>query len=627
MTPQQAQPSAMPNPFGHSSGGPLTRAADPDILQQVIDASPAMVQVAGLDYRFLAINKASADEFEHIFGVRPSRGDSMLELLADKPRQQAEVKAVWSRALAGESFKQTGEYGDVELGRRSYEMNYFPLLNGSGEQVGAFQFVYDTTGSVRRVLDPADTGGLHRAEGLVVSGLDEARYRELFAKIHEGFFIAEVVRNDRGQVVDFVFLEVNEAFTRQTRRPAQAVLGHAVTEAIPGFPFRLIELYGAVVDSGTPAAFEVQVPALQLRSFEARAHPLGGERFAVLFLDITERKRIEQALEESRASLATIVDSIDQIIWTARPDGYHEFFNRRWYEFTGATPGTTDGEGWACLFHPDDRERTSERWRHSLMTGEPYEIEYRLRHHTGVYRWMLGRAHPVRNDTGQILRWIGTCTDIHERKASAEQVELAGKELSHRIKNIFAVMSGLVALTARQYPESRAFADELMERLVALGEAHDYARPHAPDKGPAQNGATVLGLTGRLLRPYALEGYDRVELTGDDVPIEPRAITPLSLAIHELATNAAKYGAFAVAGGRVRVRGERVGERFILHWCERGGAAVQEPQRNGFGTRLVNLTLRDQLAGELTRTWNPEGLEVHVSVPMDRLVGEPHAQP
>ncbi|MBP1475188.1 PAS domain-containing protein [Frateuria sp. MAH-13] len=618
MTPQQAQPTTRPS--RPAENGPPEAPPALDILQQVIDASPAMVQVADLDYRLLAINKASANEFERIFGIHPRPGDSMLELLADMPRQQAEVKAVWSRALGGESFKQTGEYG-AEGSRKSYEMSYFPLRAASGEQVGAFQFGHETTGAVRHVRAPADAGGLHRAEAAAGAELQEGTYRELFASIREGFFIAEAVRDEHGGVVDFVFLEVNEAFTGQTGRDARDVLGRPVSEVIPGFPFSVIQLYGGVVDTGTPSVFEVNVPALQFRSFEARAHPLGGERFAVLFLDITERKRIEQALEESRASLATIVDSVDQIIWTARSDGYHDFFNRRWYEFTGAAPGTTEGDAWACLFHPDDRQRTFERWRHSLVTGEPYEIEYRMRHHSGAYRWMLGRAHPVRNEAGRILGWMGTCTDIHERKASAEQLELAGKELSHRIKNIFAVIAGLVALTVRQFPQSRPFANELMDRLMALGEAHDYARPHGRDEEPAETGATVLGLTRRLLRPYALEGYDRVELAGDDVPIEPRAVMPLSLAIHELATNAAKYGAFAVPEGRVKVWGERAGDRFVLHWCERGGAAVHEPRRTGFGTRLVDLTLRDQLTGELTRNWHPEGLEVHVSVPMERLAG------
>jgi two-component sensor histidine kinase len=142
---------------------------------------------------------------------------------------------------------------------------------------------------------------------------------------------------------------------------------------------------------------------------------------------------------------------------------------------------------------------------------------------------------------------------------------------------------------------------------------------------PVGREATVLGLTRRLLRPYALEGYDRIEVAGDDMALEPRAITPLSLAIHELATNAAKYGAFAVPGGKVRVCGERLADRFALLWREQGGPVVQEPERTGFGSRLVDLTLREQLAGELKRTWRPEGLEVCMSVPIDRLAADHQA--
>jgi PAS domain S-box-containing protein len=137
-----------------------------------------------------------------------------------------------------------------------------------------------------------------------------------------------------------------------------------------------------------------------------------------------ERLEAKRQLEESRATAATIVNFVDQIVWAARPDGYHDFFNERWYEFTGAPPRAAEGDAWAELFHPDDVERTFARWRHSLETGEPYEIEYRLRHRSGAYRWLLGRAHPVRNEAGQIVRWIGTCTDIHVQKEYGERFRL-----------------------------------------------------------------------------------------------------------------------------------------------------------------------------------------------------------
>jgi PAS domain S-box-containing protein len=465
-------------------------------------------------------------------------------------------------------------------------------------------------------------GGLAAVGSWDGQSLSDAQYREIFTEIREGFFVAELVRNERGKAIDFVFLEINEAFTRQTGVTAETALGHRVSEAIPGFPRSVIDRYAEVVDTGEPRGFEVEVPALTARSYEARAHPLGGERFTVLFLEITERKRIERELEQSRALLSDIVDSVDQMIWCTQPDGYHDFFNRRWYEFTGAPIGSTDGNEWADLFHPDDRERTFKRWHHSLTTGEPYEIEYRLRHRSGAYRWVLGRAHPVRDATGAIIRWMGTCTDIQEQKSTAEKLELTSNELSHRIKNIFAVISGLITLSLRDHPEARAFADDVRERIAALGKAHDYARPHGKDSAPGMEQASLLGLVRKLLSPYALEGHDRIIVEGDDAPLRDLAVTPISLAIHELATNAAKYGAFSLPGGQVHVQGERLHDRFVLRWRERGGPPVREPEHFGFGSRLVDMTLRGQLGGELVRTWQSDGLQMCLSAPIDRLTAE-----
>ena len=133
-------------------------------------------------------------------------------------------------------------------------------------------------------------------------------------------------------------------------------------------------------------------------------------------MDITDRVRTEKALRESEAMFRTMTNAMPQIVWSTRPDGYHDYFNDQWYEFAGVSEGSTDGDAWIALFHPDDRERTEKIWRHSLETGEPYEIEYRIRHRSGQYRWTLGRALPVRDDKGKILRWMGTCTDIHEKK-------------------------------------------------------------------------------------------------------------------------------------------------------------------------------------------------------------------
>ncbi|WP_225890091.1 PAS domain S-box protein [Indioceanicola profundi] len=141
----------------------------------------------------------------------------------------------------------------------------------------------------------------------------------------------------------------------------------------------------------------------------------------------------------SESRFQAIADSVDQMIWSARPDGYHEYYNRRWYEFTGVPEGSTDGRGWSHMFHPDDREHAWARWRHSLSTGEPYHVEYRLRHRSGEYRWVIGRAQPERDEAGRIVRWHGTCTDVHDLK----QAEAALRDSEERFRFALEAAGGV----------------------------------------------------------------------------------------------------------------------------------------------------------------------------------------
>ncbi|KFE71174.1 PAS domain-containing protein [Hyalangium minutum] len=117
-----------------------------------------------------------------------------------------------------------------------------------------------------------------------------------------------------------------------------------------------------------------------------------------------------------------LAESIPQLVWTTRPDGFHDYYNQRWYEYTGTTSTQSQGEGWQGPFHPDDMPEALRRWHHSLRTGEPYETEYRCRRHDGVYRWFLGRAQPLRDAQGNIIKWFGTCTDIDDQKRAADSM-------------------------------------------------------------------------------------------------------------------------------------------------------------------------------------------------------------
>lgn len=189
----------------------------------------------------------------------------------------------------------------------------------------------------------------------------------------------------------------------------------------------------------------------------------------------SERMRNEIAVRLSEAKFRTITDAMPQMVWSTRPDGFHDYYNEQWYRFTGVPHGSTEGEGWSELFHPDEQPLAWEKWRHSLRTGETYEIEYRLRHHSDQYRWVLGRALPVRGDSGEIVRWMGTCTDIHEQKLTEDawRRESLRKDeflamLAHELRNPLAPISTAAQLIKLPGADAKriAHAGDIIARQV-----------------------------------------------------------------------------------------------------------------------------------------------------------------
>lgn len=336
--------------------------------------------------------------------------------------------------------------------------------------------------------------------------------------------------------------------------------------------------------------------------------------------DDAELIAARNALRESDARFNTLADVLPHMVWSTLPDGFHDYYNAQWYEFTGVPVGTTDGDGWNGMFHPDDQERAWTAWRRSLATGEPYEIEYRLRHRSGKYRWTLGRALPMRDRNGEIVRWIGTCTDIDESKRQAERVEVLSRELSHRIKNIFAVISGLLGLAVRRDPASAGLVRELQGRVSALGRAHEFVRPSGELSGEEARAGTLHGVLRQILAPYPALDQGRITISGDDIAIDDRGATPLGLLIHELATNACKYGALSNGDGRIAIGVRLDGDELEILWSESGGPKIgASPSSRGFGTVLADLSVKDQLDGNIKRTWGSDGLQVVVRVPRESL--------
>ncbi|WEK44992.1 MAG: PAS domain-containing protein [Candidatus Sphingomonas colombiensis] len=326
------------------------------------------------------------------------------------------------------------------------------------------------------------------------------------------------------------------------------------------------------------------------------------------------------ALADSEIRFRTLADTMPQIVWSARADGDTDYSNARWYEYTGTKEGDVAGDAWSTMFHPDDQPRARQLWAHSITTGEPYQIEYRLRHHDGEYRWVLGRALPIRDAEGRISRWFGTCTDIHAQKLALEEREVISQELAHRIKNIFSVVAGLIQFTARIHPEFVPAAADLRERVTALGRAHDFVRPHSAESQSELRIDSLHGLLAQLFEPYQAAGRSRITVSGGEITIDDRAATPIALLFHELATNATKYGALSLDDGAVAIEVVTDPATTRLLWRESGGPPVDAPAGDGgFGSRLIELSVVRQLGGSVRRDWHRDGLAVEIEVPSASL--------
>ena len=256
---------------------------------------------------------------------------------------------------------------------------------------------------------------------------------------------------------------------------------------------------------------------------------------------LTERQdRVAiEAIQRREQALRHMFDSVPGIAWSARADGMFDMFNARWMELTGEPPPTGVAD-WEKFLHPDDWEASLARWQRAFETNSLYVDEWRLKHADGSYRWVMARAVPVVEKETEANRWFGTALDVDETHRLSEARDLLTNELSHRIKNIFAVVSSLIGLRARDHDGVKDFAADITETIRALGTAHDYVRPV-----DGRSTDSLREMLRDLLTPYQDARQERITVEGQSVGIGSRAATPLALIFHELATNSAKYGAFS----------------------------------------------------------------------------------
>jgi PAS domain S-box-containing protein len=346
------------------------------------------------------------------------------------------------------------------------------------------------------------------------------------------------------------------------------------------------------------------------RTVELRITPLRAGGASVALTDVTERAQAQAQLREAEEDYRHAAELNPQVAWTAQPDGQLDRVAQRWLDWTGTT-GL--GSTYADALHPDDVQRTFEVWGRSVATGEPYDIVHRVRRTTGEVRWIRSRAYPRRNERGAIVRWYGTTEDIHEQKLGEEHLKLMVLELNHRVKNNLATVQAIAVQSLRGTEAPAAAREAFLQRITALAAAHDIlTREQWEGVGVADIAEGVLG---------ALDGASaRVRLEGPEIRLEPKTALALSMAFHELGTNALKYGALSTPDGQVSLDwriATTPDATLELSWAESGGPTVVAPERRGFGSRLLERGLAAELRGEVTVRYEPGGVRCTIRTPLD----------
>jgi PAS domain S-box-containing protein len=340
------------------------------------------------------------------------------------------------------------------------------------------------------------------------------------------------------------------------------------------------------------------------------------------FIDITERKRTDEALVTSRRNLleqeqrlaATYEHAAIGIVEVA-PDGTFLRVNEAICAITGYSRDALLANKLFMRTHPDDTEADRDSFRKQIGGDlEFYSVEKRMIRSDGREIWISVRSSPVRDVSGVLRYVVRVVQDVTERKASERRAKLLIDELNHRVKNTLATVQSLASQTARGVLSPESFRERFEGRLIALSKAHDQLTRHHWES------AELREVLLASLAPYIGAGAQKVDLRGEDVVLRPRAVLTLAMAFHELTTNAAKYGALSVPAGHIAIGWQPDPDTpgmLRIDWVEVGGPAVAEPKRRGFGSKMIEGSIVAELGGRASLSFDPGGLRCVIAIPLE----------
>jgi PAS domain S-box-containing protein len=451
-------------------------------------------------------------------------------------------------------------------------------------------------------------GTLEQAAVLVPEAHDALLVLE---RMNEGFYAIDA---------GWRFLYVNrsaEAFWGLDRAD---MLGKSMLELFTRFPGSPAhDAHRLAMETGEPSRVETMSTATGA-PVELRLFPRTGG-LSVYFQDIAKRREMELELK-ARDELLTLAELSAGIgVWSANLRDGTVVATPQFFKLLGLEPeaGPVSQEVARGLRHPEDRERVMAGFQEALASGsDAYESEYRIIRPSGEQRWIFGRGRVVRDAEGKPWRYSGVDLDITDRRAQEDHLRLVMGELLHRTNNLLTVVQGLARQTAHGSTSLEEITPAINARLQGLGVSSSLLAQQD------WHGAALDQLVRAQVAPFADE--HRFELSGPRVVLSPKAVQNVGLALHELCTNAIKYGALSVGGGTVKVAWEvrRTDDSPVLHvvWTELGGPAVPPPTRAGFGRVVSEQMIAAALGAAVKTSFDPAGVEWVLDLPATEFTAE-----
>jgi PAS domain S-box-containing protein len=438
--------------------------------------------------------------------------------------------------------------------------------------------------------------------------------------------VVGIVRTD----LDGRITLVNQRFCEMAARSREALLGSSLLSVIhPDDQAEGHARFLQMLETATPFVLEARLlrpDGSVLWGSHAVSIALNGSgvpRHAiVLCQDVTGRREAEDRLRDSEERFRLLATNIPQLVFRSGGRGNRTWPSPQWEVFTGLSAERSCGFGWLDVIHPEDRSATMEAWRKAADTRE-YYVEHRVRRVDGEYRWHQTRAAPIGDAAGRDADWVGTSADVHDLRSLQERQQVLVAELQHRTRNLLGVVQAIARQTLRGSASVEDFAQEFEGRLRALSRVQGLL---------ARTDAEALEL-GEIVRAELGAHLDdrsgRIDIQGPPVVLPMISVQTFALAIHELSTNALKYGALRAPAGHLSVRWKLEADAsrrvwVVLEWQETGTSPPAAAARRGYGTELIERALPYQLGAKTRLAIGAGGVRCEIKLPLSRANEDPH---